>query len=80
MWPFRFFFSFLSFLCVKEINVLATRPDFYKFLLDGGLCTLLLQLLVHDNTDIVASDLHLIHVNFCYFHLNVPGVDRCQRD
>ena len=47
--------------------MLATRPDFYKLLIDGGLVELLFQLLVHENTDIVASVLHLLHVRFFVF-------------
>lgn len=46
----------------KEMHALATQPDLYELLVDLGATTTLLQLLAHENSDIVAAVVNLLQV------------------
>ncbi|VDK79509.1 unnamed protein product [Litomosoides sigmodontis] len=45
---------------VQEMHALATQPDLYELLVDHGATTTLLQLLAHENSDIVAAVINLL--------------------
>ncbi|CAG9536204.1 unnamed protein product [Cercopithifilaria johnstoni] len=45
---------------VQEMHALATQPDLYELLVDHGATATLLQLLAHENSDIVAAVINLL--------------------
>lgn len=66
------FYSFSFFYCMgyvplfKEMHALATQPDLYELLIDHGATATLLQLLAHENSDIVAAVINLLQVFLNY--------------
>lgn len=49
-------------LFVQEMHVIATQPDLYELLVEHGAVESILQLLVHENTDIIAAVVNLLQV------------------
>lgn len=47
----------------KEMHALATQPDLYELLVDHGATATLLQLLAHENSDVVAAVINLLQVS-----------------
>ncbi|VDO36362.1 unnamed protein product [Onchocerca flexuosa] len=45
---------------IQEMHALATQPDLYQLLVDHGATAILLQLLAHENSDIVAAVINLL--------------------
>uniref|UniRef100_A0A0R3RZL6 Beta-catenin-like protein 1 n=1 Tax=Elaeophora elaphi TaxID=1147741 RepID=A0A0R3RZL6_9BILA len=45
---------------IQEMHALATQPDLYELLVDHGAAATLLQLLAHENSDIVAAVINLL--------------------
>ncbi|EJD76371.1 DUF1716 domain-containing protein, variant [Loa loa] len=45
---------------IQEMHALATQPDLYELLIDIGATTTLLQLLAHENSDVVAAVIDLL--------------------
>lgn len=48
----------------EEMHALATQPDLYELLVDLGATATLLQLLSHENSDVVAAVINLLQVLF----------------
>ncbi|VDM08731.1 unnamed protein product [Wuchereria bancrofti] len=45
---------------IQEMHALATQPDLYELLVDHGATTTLLQLLAHENSDVVGAVINLL--------------------
>ncbi|VDN56641.1 unnamed protein product [Dracunculus medinensis] len=45
---------------VQEMHILATQPDLCKFAVESGLAVTLLQLLAHENSDIISATINLL--------------------
>jgi hypothetical protein len=46
------------------MHVIAAEPQFYYILVEHGIIQILLQLLAHENTDIIAAVCNLLQVLF----------------
>lgn len=48
------------------MHILATQPDLCKFAVESGLAVTLLQLLAHENSDIISATINLLQVGFLF--------------
>lgn len=53
---------------LEEMHALATQPDLYELLVDLGATITLLQLLAHENSDVIAAVINLLQVSIFPSH------------
>lgn len=56
------------------MHVIAAQSNLYEVFVEQGSVQLLLQLLAHENTDIVSAVCHLLQV-FFFFYLILKGIN-----